>query len=172
MKFLDILMTVLPFSQWRAGLQLQHWSCYSHGYAVWSGLDLLPSQPPPYSPRHQATTWGMSLIHSLYTYSLSALCPLSVPAWVILSLRRCSWAVTGIWFVWYTKLQWIDPKVIWTRSSYTHSNARITRHKNNRSDSRARHNIQNIFSESNILSCKHSAVNSNFNYCWQLGEKS
>lgn len=54
----DVSMTALPFSQWRAEFQRRRCSLDSHGYAVGSDVDLLPSQPPPSSPRHRASTMG------------------------------------------------------------------------------------------------------------------
>lgn len=62
-----------------------------------SGLDLLPSQPPPYSPRHQATTAG-NVSHP-FSVNLLTVCPLpsicTSMSNSVLSLRKCSYAVTG-----------------------------------------------------------------------------
>lgn len=58
----------------RSWAPVQHWPRYSHGWAVWSGLDLHPSQPPPYSPGHQATTTG-NVSHP-FSRNLLTVCPL------------------------------------------------------------------------------------------------
>lgn len=73
-RLLDKSMSSLAFSQWRAAFQHRHWPCYSHGWAVRSGLDLLPSQPPLAPPGIRPQPQGMSLI--LFSVNLLTVCPL------------------------------------------------------------------------------------------------
>lgn len=70
--------------------QVKHWLHYSHDWAVWSGLDLHPSQPPPYPPGFQVMTTG------IVSCNLLSVCPLpslSLGTWVI--LWGFLWAVNG-----------------------------------------------------------------------------
>lgn len=88
LKFADESMTVLTFFLLNGELSsssntdLATPTAKQSGLAWTSSLPSLHYTPPGIRPRPQ----GTSLILSLSTYSLSALCPPSVPRWVILFL--------------------------------------------------------------------------------------
>lgn len=163
------ISALLP-SQWRAALQLNTDlatpTAERSGLAWTSALPSLLHTPPGIRPWPQ----GTSLILSLSTYSLSALCPLSLAAWVILSFRNCLCAVTGKPFLWRSKRRWIDHTVTLASLSCSkdaYRDARTMRHK--KQQVRQEGEQKTIYKILNPV-WKHSLENMSFN-CWWWGEK-
>ncbi len=138
LRFADKSMTVLPFFLLNGELSSSSNTDLATPTAERSGLARTSTLPSLLHTPAGIGPWpqGTSLI-PLSTYSLSALCPLSVAAWVILSLRSCLYAVTGKSFQWCSKLRRSGHTV--TLTSYSgdaYRNAWTIRHKNKRSDRR------------------------------------